>query len=119
MKSKKKNIALPIILSLLAAAVVAVVVLSRRKGFKKYELTEEAKKFLQLYKADGTPLFYATNAYNVKADTKKRKNITYENGAITTHDDMVLVKAVYWDDGQKKTFAEAYTPIYNIVIETA
>ena len=116
MKSKKKNIALPIILSLLAAAVVAVVVLSMRKGFKKYELTDDAKKFLQVYGQDGSRLFYATDAAQVKANPNEEKDIIYEEGTITTHDIMVPIKTIIWDDGQRKNFNEKAYIIKDTII---
>lgn len=108
MKSKKKNIALPIILSLLAAAVVAVVVLAKRK-FRRYELTDEGKNFLQVYKSDGTALYYATGAESVKVNPNDEKKFTYEEGIVVTNGVFIPIKAVYWDEGAPKRFAaDAY-----------
>ena len=112
--SKSKSIALPIILSLMAAAIVAVVVLCRR--YRKYDLTEDARKFLQVYGQDGSRLFYATDAAQVKANPNEEKDITYEEGTITTHDIMVPIKTIIWDDGQHKNFNEKAYIIKDTII---
>lgn len=102
--SKNKKIALPIILSLMAAAIVAVVVLLKRKKWKWYELTDEGKKYLQFYtidnNAEATESDYVVSAEHIYADASKFFEATTVNGK-DYFPDLVKVKAFKFKDNRK------------------
>ncbi|MBQ9434910.1 MAG: hypothetical protein IJU33_02150 [Bacteroidales bacterium] len=115
----KKKTVIPVVILSLTAAVVAIVLVLKRNGWKKYELTDEGMKWLQVYRSDGTELYYATGAERVKANLNGKKEIFYTTGGFIDQTDIfVPIKAIYWDEGKPKSFGgDAY--ILKEMIKTA
>lgn len=107
---KKRNIL--IILAVVAVVVVAVVLIVRKsRKYKKIELNENGKDYLQIFHLDNsstppiaTPYRYQTGAISVKVDTSNPVTAAYEVGGLTYHGTVVPISKVYYETGRSVNY---------------
>lgn len=88
----------------LVAIVVAIVIIANRK-FKKYELTEDGKRYMRIYTLDDADNIvgeaYATGAQTVMVAPSRQRQVlayNYNNGADGNWT-MIPIKKLWFDDG--------------------
>lgn len=103
---KNKKVVLPIVISVVAAVVVAIVVVSKRK-FRRYELTDEGKKYLQIYKdEDGSgilsPYMFAKGATHVVVNPYNEKDLFFRDYWTEKASDIFIpIRKAIWDKSKK------------------
>ena len=117
---KNKRITLILLAITIAFAVVAMVIVRRKGKVKKYDLQEDAKRYLQVYSIDNglsKNLYYCTEAQSVSVNIKDEKTAIVGRDGMDRNESFVRVKSVIWDNGEKKRFANGYILKSDIVLE--
>lgn len=107
----KKRTTIIIVLVVIATIAALLIIIKKRK-FKKYELTESAHDFLQIYKIQtneagqqyAEPYMYNTNADYVKANIDKSVELIYQEGIVDMQETFIPVSKVIYNDGKKISY---------------
>lgn len=107
---KKKTIVTASIITAFVATIAVVIAIARKRGYKRFQLADYAKDYLQIYHIDKSankplliPYRYQTGADAVKANPEKTVTAIAE-GEITGEVEVVPIRRVIYNSGRSVSY---------------